>query len=173
MELPLYLRAGRPWRTAAQQGATPQVLGTSELIDVFHQGPTSSEQSRQWLRCKSLALLMVPRKSDGDDGDKYGSELNIEEESLDHGKSVDENVHHVQSKAGADSSDPISTCFKQPDEKSACQKRKCHWPGCAVKRQGHWPGFEIVNCGGMEWIESSIGSEILTYHHGKLYKCLG
>jgi hypothetical protein len=71
----------RTWRKP--QPSKGQPLKYSERLKTlksFTKDQPLPNKDVEWLRFKSLALLAVPRKSDGDEADKYEAEMKIEEE---------------------------------------------------------------------------------------------
>ena len=60
-----HLTASRPWSTAAQQAAAPEVRGTVQNVEVFHLREGFAEQSHQMALLQELVIVGHAKKEWG------------------------------------------------------------------------------------------------------------
>ena len=84
MEYRFISELGGPGQPQLSKGVPLKYSERLKTLKSFTKEQPLPNKVVEWFRFKCLALLAVPRKSDGDEADKYEGEVKIEEESLDH-----------------------------------------------------------------------------------------
>ena len=84
MEYRFISEPGEPGEPKLSKGQPLKYSERLKTLKSFTKDQPLPNKVIEWLRFKSLALLAVPRKSDGDEADTYEAEVKIEEESSDH-----------------------------------------------------------------------------------------
>ena len=84
MEYRFISELGGPGQPQLSKGVPLKYSERLKTLKSFTKEQPLPNKVVEWFRFKCLALLAVPRKSDGDEADKYEGEVKIEEESFDH-----------------------------------------------------------------------------------------